>query len=318
MSKRLFHYTNIDGLLGILETQSLYATHYNYLNDLSEGKLIREKFLQILTAELVDITPKLIELGVVRKELLSEFGRTIYPKEAENMYNSIVGVTNALTPFFITSFCEHAENTEAYENGLLSQWRGYGSGGGFAIEFDEAKLDECIKLEGKLFAYSGIKSQEVIYRDHDKQFDPEQFSGIAKAIMREMYQSLGIDISKITGSKNIEDVYEPFVKLAPFLKNPSFAEENEYRIAAVVFRGKAINATEKRPAQKIFFRDRQGLIMPYIRLFSKLESKLPITSILVGPHPYQLSQKEAIQIAVEQLGLDIQVRLSTIPFRGQR
>lgn len=32
----LFHYTNAEGLIGIIESQSIWATHYAYLNDSEE------------------------------------------------------------------------------------------------------------------------------------------------------------------------------------------------------------------------------------------------------------------------------------------
>jgi hypothetical protein len=61
--------------------------------------------------------------------------------QAEKLYTSVVRATNNVTPFFVVSFCRHEEGTQAFEHGLLSQWRGYAEAGGFAIEFDEEKLD---------------------------------------------------------------------------------------------------------------------------------------------------------------------------------
>jgi hypothetical protein len=41
----VFHYTDGAGLLGILSSKSLFATDYRYLNDVSEGSMIRQLLL---------------------------------------------------------------------------------------------------------------------------------------------------------------------------------------------------------------------------------------------------------------------------------
>ena len=41
--KNLYHYTTWEGLQGILETQTLWATHYKFLNDYSEIILFKDK-----------------------------------------------------------------------------------------------------------------------------------------------------------------------------------------------------------------------------------------------------------------------------------
>ena len=38
----VYHYTSAQGLQGILSSQTLFATHYDYLNDGSELRLLRE------------------------------------------------------------------------------------------------------------------------------------------------------------------------------------------------------------------------------------------------------------------------------------
>jgi hypothetical protein len=64
----IFHYTDADGLLGILSTNSLYATHYKYPNDITEAATVRELLLPILESEIAVITPKLqhVPTGVNR------------------------------------------------------------------------------------------------------------------------------------------------------------------------------------------------------------------------------------------------------------
>jgi len=43
----VFHYTDSAGLIGILTSKSLFATDYRYLNDVTEGSMIRQLILPI-------------------------------------------------------------------------------------------------------------------------------------------------------------------------------------------------------------------------------------------------------------------------------
>src|ERR1017187_4880845 len=40
----LYHYTDEKGLIGILESQNLWASHYRFLNDYEEGRGVKEFF----------------------------------------------------------------------------------------------------------------------------------------------------------------------------------------------------------------------------------------------------------------------------------
>jgi hypothetical protein len=52
--KKLYHYTNWDGLSGILKTKSLWATHYRFVNDSSEFTLFRDKLFSLLETAVHD------------------------------------------------------------------------------------------------------------------------------------------------------------------------------------------------------------------------------------------------------------------------
>jgi hypothetical protein len=48
----VFHYTDSAGLLGILKSKSLYATDYRYLNDVSEGSMIRDLIVPLFVQDI--------------------------------------------------------------------------------------------------------------------------------------------------------------------------------------------------------------------------------------------------------------------------
>jgi hypothetical protein len=48
---RVYHYTTQAGLKGILQSQTLHATHYKYLNDFTEMQQILPKLVELLCPE---------------------------------------------------------------------------------------------------------------------------------------------------------------------------------------------------------------------------------------------------------------------------
>ena len=71
----LYHYTSMDGCRGIIETQTLWATHYQHLNDSSELK----RFAATLPTFLVPIVKRVIKGH--RAERFCEKGDTILAKK---------------------------------------------------------------------------------------------------------------------------------------------------------------------------------------------------------------------------------------------
>src|SRR5947208_1388829 len=127
-SRCLFHYTTAEGLLGIIKDNCLFATHADFSNDSAECKLIRPHLKKVLMEEFKHLVPKLIELGILKPELLEEYGRSFYAAEAENCVNVMLKAVGNVSPYFITSFCVHQKSDYEYFHGLLSQWRGYARG----------------------------------------------------------------------------------------------------------------------------------------------------------------------------------------------
>jgi DUF2971 family protein len=110
----LYHYTDFNGLDGILSSHSLRATFSQSLNDGSEwvyGKEVLKVNSQVISASVRDaLTPPTY---------------LVQPPP---------------TSMFVTCFCE--------EPNLLSMWRSYTTqGGGFSLGFEGAKLD-VLQIDG--------------------------------------------------------------------------------------------------------------------------------------------------------------------------
>jgi DUF2971 family protein len=112
--KLIYHYTNSDGLLGIISSNRLWASDSAFLNDPSEGTLLPELVLN-------SIRRKPGGLSAIESEILTYFeeGLKKHPKPPRS---------------FTISFCDDGD--------LLGQWRGYGSfGSGYAVGFAAEKFD---------------------------------------------------------------------------------------------------------------------------------------------------------------------------------
>lgn len=316
-SRSLFHYTTASGLIGILGSQSLYATHANFLNDSAECRILSDLLKPRVSREMESIVPELVKMGRLRPEVYEEYGRKIHEMQAEKVLGSVLISIDRIAPFYITSFCIHDRTEAAFQNGLLSQWRGYASGG-FAIEFDELHIDELVKEENVEFRYQGILTEAVSYDGHIERAKLERFDGLAKSMLRALFESQGGDLDRDFGSLVGHETYiRPFLETLPFLKDPGFSEEREYRIAALCNRPTVIGEGEKRKPKEIAFRETGGgTLVPFIRLFENLKSKLPIKGILVGPHARQENQMSALKLLLEQCEMDVEIRQSQLTFRS--
>ena len=72
----------------------------------------------------------------------------------------------------------------------------------------------------------------------------------------------------------------------------------------------------KKKIKEVRFRSRQdGSLIPYIEFFEDSDIRLPIKSIIIGPHPNQPAQRAALELLLEQLGIEVEIRTADQPFR---
>jgi hypothetical protein len=311
----IFHYTDAAGLFGIVSSETLYATDYRYLNDSSEGRPIRNYIMPIFEHEIADIMKKLIAGGFLKEDYYKQLGTQANFLEAQKMYVAFVRGVDNVSPFFVASFCRHQPDSYEYQHGLLSQWRGYADSGGFAIEFDEDKLDSLAKEETQRFAYAGFKSENVSYSTHESVFEAADYAGVAGAMIGDIFKSVGKDVSGITGQKNLDEAVLKYAQTAPFLKHQSFHEEAEYRLVFVCIRSRQIPEGMDRPAKRIQIRRKGSLLVPFIELFGAEDMFAAVNAIIIGPHPLQDKQEEALKMFLEGEDLSVPVRKSDTPYR---
>lgn len=129
----LFHYTNAAGLLGILKGHSFWATDYRFLNDAQEAVYARDIFIEEVEA----VENPALQPGHPVHDDPAAFA----PAFNEFKESLIQELNSPSRPVYVTCFCESGD--------LLSQWRAYGAGHGYAIE---VKADALLGVVQQLAA----------------------------------------------------------------------------------------------------------------------------------------------------------------------
>ena len=165
----LWHYTSLEGLKGILTSQNLWATHYRFLNDYSE--LIYSKTLlqrEVFPRLVLDVAQKYSKNMNFRQDVdrcggIKGFSRQATELTLDILYEALLNLP-LIYPPFVLSFSMPKENEYFIQkNGRLSQWRGYGKDGGYAIILNRERLLEEFKLEQSSYNYGISGGGQVQY-----------------------------------------------------------------------------------------------------------------------------------------------------------
>ncbi|UFN49134.1 DUF2971 domain-containing protein [Roseomonas sp. OT10] len=283
LPKTLWHYTSGEGLIGIVQSGSLFSTHISCLNDSAELNYASNLLLQSL------------------KMRASQH----YPQSPKSVLHTVIDTpskvsSSIISPFFVACFTENGDD--------LSQWRGYGGGeGGYAIGFEPSWL-----LQGFLH------DPKVIYK---MSYDHEQHRHLADrvALHTETYFQNGLDIRPGVSPRDWAEAFLPIwvnaiTQLGPVVKHPSFYGENEWRF---------VHRLRSEDRSQLVFRQRRSMMARHFPLrFPPPDQRecniLPINHIRVGPSRH----KEVSLISVQDLLLSsgyedrVTVDMSPIPFQS--
>jgi len=248
---KLFHYTDVSGLLGIFDNNRLWATHTLYLNDATERsytyRLVEEIYCNLIEQAKTDDNDKSnINHPIWYRDFLHRLSyNTMRPKPNPDVY--------------VVCFCK--------DDDLLSQWRGYGNNGaGYAIGFDTKRL---------VHSKGAFELRKAIYSAEDQ-----------KQILNEILQVVTDSLKELTDCLNSDDadplienhakIFENEVeKYASFFKHKAFKAEEEWRL---IYSPKTDGHSNQ-----IKFRSGRFGLTPYKEIRMLDDKKLPIVSVRVGP-----------------------------------
>jgi hypothetical protein len=319
----LHHYTTLEGLKGIWSSRTLWATHYSKLNDAAELVLLKEPLIKAAAERFVPIAKSLAKQSLRARRTIERLGglEEVCAREARGFVEVLYKVTfheTETAPFadpFITSFCSHAgDRNYERENGLLSQWRGYGSGGGYCIVFDTRELQRLLDRELESFYWSHINFGSVMYAD-------ESFSVSSHfADLIDLCEDF-IKALMNGGEPDFSRGFGPFVANATSLKHQGFKEEREVRIVAApstqklveYIRSQDTRFKPEHPIKTVHRRMAGFTAVPFIKLFETIDAALSIKRVIVGPSRHQDAN---FACAGAVLRGAVELRRSETPFIG--
>lgn len=325
----LYHYTTMEGAREILKNQTLWATHFDDLNDSSELALLTAKLSKMLIPTVKQALKELRAEGNDRhEESVREcgsdnlFARDEVKKISEGLYASAFkGYVNKPHIFkaFITSFCSHTKDTKYIQNhGLLSMWRSYGEKGGVALVMNMAELESCLTQETGDYGYPSITFNEVVYERQFKAFKAE-FGEFIELAKEALYESLR---SKQGTTRELPlDLIRNYLSCVARYKHQAFSEEREVRIIAMLRNrdpkpSKNDCKTSVRVKSEKKIKGGRRLIL----FEGERAPRLPIKKIIVGPHTNQKTNFQKI-VKIKQATKhlrDVDVFCSETPYRENK
>lgn len=320
LGNALFHYTSAAGLIGIFESRSLWGTAHYCTNDESEMSAVSEEIKEVLKnwgEEFFRVNPQMKEIWIQRDVDTAYF--------TDEFSNIMSDYTKKFVITYITCFCS-AHTVEVFQHGLLSQWRGYGTDGGYAIQFNKKRLIESVKAWNKQKKLNYRLSQ-VSYQLENSfkcQFlkDKPNFIEEFKVLIPSILKNKGLTSSDRYRLVNIID---SLIDYRSFTKNNHFEEEREWRLRLAQ---PAAKGWPFEPAKRY---SRNGLIVSYISTPSKQPDDKSVNGtnqvdlldcidrIIVGPGPRMPDRVKGVEDMIRHTKNDdnasnIKVDASTIPF----
>ncbi|BHH83512.1 DUF2971 domain-containing protein [Desulforhopalus sp. 52FAK] len=199
-TERLYHYTTFSGLLGIIDSNKLWASDIRYMNDSAELKhtvdLIR-----------IEITERVVS-GHPKPDLLNEF---------------LDWVTHRITNghmLFASSFRANGN--------LLSQWRGYSRiGKGVSLGFRPGFILDCAQKQN-------FQIGKCVYKRKEQRCLISQIIDSVEVLADKIEDNLDNKDRVSVYHEIFEKIESDLLRIAAILKHPSFKEEEEWRIVSPV------------------------------------------------------------------------------------
>ena len=320
--QELVHYTTGAGLAGIISSGALWATHASALNDSQEiTHFLDTRLIEITRDEAIGALSDLVEDPKIAQKVESEGG---FDEVVEKQTNVVVGL---LRESMLTFHQPHIFSLSAItsdrvrQSGLLSQWRGYGTDGGYAIIFDSSKLEELLNEEVAQHYYQHMQWGDVYYYglpDADQRASEEiaDAERQLRAGIRELHQA--------PQPNSMEQSYDAMITLSCLYKHWGFHEEQEVRVIAIPPNEEVLRLAkqsgEGREPRRISVMSRGGMLVPYLDLFGTSNGparKLPIKRVIVGPHSLSSTRLKTVELLLRSHGYDADACISDIPYLGR-
>lgn len=307
----LYHYTTLDGLIGIINSDNLHATHVKYMNDSKE-------FIDVLDHldNMVDELGEIVQL--IRGS--TEDARHGLKLILQSSLSHISGNTQ----IYIISFTDDESqltSSDQVPGDRLSQWRAYSvNGKGVSLGFDYDTLNKGGKNHAWFTQEYMAYLLYCIYHNYDKRMAFKRAGTLfADQLIKIRKEIVETAISKYLNPK-VDQTWsdpDPVLKLigthlvqeliinATTFKNPAYFEEKEWRIVILSSRNKiAENNITENSVFPVRFRNGIVGITPYIEYPLELKTpNSPLRKIIVGPTPHSEEAVLGVKMFLEEKGV---------------
>lgn len=287
----LHHYTDANGVYGILTRNCLWASAAQFSNDKSEIDYS------------IKLAVEIIEELWGTKNHLSKWEQILLQHLREILDTPL----HTFGQPFMISFCEDGD--------LLSQWRGYGREGGFSLAFSPICTDQTLD---RLLCEEGFRTvvRKVMYKP-DEQRNRLRF---ILERLRTLVNSIPFPPdSKEGGAAHLELSLILVLEITDWVctvKHRAFEEEREWRIITFPNDQRLVGVGP--PNYKgVLVRPTSRVLLPYMVLKPKPPYKtLPLVEIRCGPGQFQEQSGRALEILLHKHGFEnVAVTSSRVPVR---
>lgn len=266
--RRLFHYTCSEALVGIAATRKFFLSDMLASTDQSE---VRHG------------------IGVIRTVLEKEEPDRITKAVLQSLKNNELWTIGESVFVHAICFCTGDD--------VLTQWRGYSSGGGVAIGVDFNKLKaqaENLRFALAKMLYIRDKQEEMVRRilSRSREFLPRLKDALHGTREEQNKQ----------GASFLSEIAICFLKAALFFKHEAFSSEDEWRVLKL--------ETPEDLRDKLKFRARGNTVTPYVEL--PIEPLL-ITEIRCSPGFWSQSAIYGMERLAMRFGPHVRVTHSALP-----
>jgi len=273
----IYHYTNCEGVISIIQNNEFWLSNVEYVND----KLENDYSLQVVCNA---INKSSLDNGF-KKEFIKKFRLT---------------KTKSANTIFILSL--------THDHDSLNLWNNYSKNEGYNIG---------INVEDFIYGLSNHKIGYRINDNLDKRYIPAVGSvlydetkqlSFFQALYELFFTLSSIKPTSLDESKKIREkqtsIWKLLVMYSYMIKGKTHKIENEFRLViSIPDASKGIN-----------FRSRNGLVLPFI-IISSEGNKLPFSEITIGPKIDDKIAKNGITQLIKQNNLKLKVNSSSIKLR---
>ncbi len=290
--ERIYHYTDLKALKGIVMDHSFWVTKSDFLNDKYEFYYAFKIIRKVCGKMIPNIQNRKIFMHMLKERL-------------EFFHGSMAD--QILSGWYILSF------SRAKDSLLL--WTEFSQSQGYCLEFDYKRLSkgipDGIRLDGYVI-YDKKKQYELVENTLSRIL--EEHDGGKKKLKEKLLSE-----EKLISGRELDGLMKEFsvccFVYSMFFKKDCFRDEQEYRFIFWAFH-EPVAGSKDAQVIPMHFREKDQALLPYIVInYKEAQGNNPICSITAGPKNDSDLAVKGMQYFLRNEKIVIPVRESKIPLR---